>query len=192
MLSDSFAPYYPWLWLIVLAGAPTLAGILWLAGDRITHSFHYDDRPPRRPELRAALMVGVIGLLLSTSAVAVWNPRLVHVPLGSILPALVFPSCLFYFSGRLRSLRMMVNQPKRVDGTILGVGWIILLVIGIILWASALFLALRMPHIHAFQPNDEAQRLGGLTAAAIWGAFFCGAGVHLRRTWRRLLAERRA
>jgi hypothetical protein len=168
MLSDSFAPYYPWLLPIVLVGAPVLAGILWLTSGRVAKSFHYDDRSPSRPILRVALMLVVGVILVSTSAVMVWNPRLGPMPaLPQTLSPLVLLFCVFYFSGRVRSLRMMINQPRRVDGTIIGVGGIVLLATGIVLWVSAIYLAFRMPHIHALYPDDEAQRLGGMTAAAV-------------------------
>ena len=192
MLPDTYAPYYPWLLPIVLVGAPVLAGILWLVGGGFTaKSLHYDDRTPRRPILRVALIIGVSAVFVSASALMVWNPRVPR--FGFVAPAanVILLMCVFYFSGRIRSLRMMINQPRRVDGTIIGVGGIVLLATGIALWASALYLAFRMPHIHAYRPEDEAQSLGGLTMAAIWGMAYCGGGAQLRRTWRRLLAQRK-
>ena len=191
MLSDSFAPYYPWLFPIVLVGAPALAGILWLAGDRVAKPFHYDDRPPRRPRLRVALIIGVGAVLLTVSAFMVWNPHVARFGFVSPGANVILLVCLYYFSGRLSSLRRMINQPRRVDGTILGVGGIVLLATGILLWVSAIYLAFRMPHIHAFHPDDEAQRFGGMNAAAISSILGCGVGAHLRRTWRRIEAQRR-
>ena len=167
MLPDSFAPYYPWLLPIVLVGAPVLAGILWLVSGRGAKSLHYDDRPPRRPRLRVALIIGVGAILLTAGVLMVWNPHVTR--FGFVAPAanVILLMCVFYFSGRIRSLRMMINQPRRVDGTIIGVGGIVLLATGIVLWASAVYLAFRMPQIHALHPDDEAQRLGGMTAAAV-------------------------
>ena len=191
MLPDSFAPYYPWLLPIVLVGAPVLAGILWLVSGRGAKSLHYDDRPPRRPRLRVALIIGVGAILLTAGVLMVWNPHVTR--FGFVAPAanVILLMCVFYFSGRIRSLRMMINQPRRVDGTIIGVGGIVLLATGIVLWASAVYLAFRMPQIHALPPDDEAQRLGGMDAAAILSILCCGVGAQLRRTWRRLQAQRR-
>jgi hypothetical protein len=187
-----FSPYYPWLLPIVLVAAPVLAGILWLTGDRVAKSFHYDDRPPCRPKLRVALIIGVGVILLTASVLVVWNPHLTR--FGFVAPAanVILLMCVFYFSGRVRSLRMMINQPRRVDGTIIGVGGIVLLATGIVLWVSATYLAFRMSQIHALYPDAEAQRLGGMTAAALLSIICCGVGAQLRRTWRRLQAHGRS
>lgn len=186
---------YAWRLPLVLIGAPMLAGLIWLIGTRAC-SFRYDDRPPRRPKLRVAIIIVVASILASESAFLVWypGPLIAHVPVAPIAAPLVFVLCVNYFSGRIRSFHLMINQPSRADGTITGIGGIILLATGVSLWASAIYLAVRA-HIsafppEAFPPEDQIRRLSGVMMAGLWSSFLCGVGLHLRRIWRRILVER--
>jgi hypothetical protein len=187
------AVIYAWRLPFVLIGAPMLASFIWLVSAK-ANSFRYDDRPPRRPKLRFAITIGVAVILGLASAFLVWNPGPFMIGLAPIAAPSILLTCVYYFSGRIRPLRLMINQPNRADGTIVGIGGIVLLATGVLLWVGAIYLALRVQirgfPPEAFPPTDQIRRLGGMTAAALWSGVLCGFGLHLRRTWRRVLAER--
>ena len=189
MLPDSVAAYDPWLLPLVLVGVPVLAGLSWLLwASALGARFH--DHPPRHPRSRVALVIGMGAILLSTSAAMVWYPRpggTLIAPFGSV----VLMVCFLYLSGVSRPLRLTTNEPYRLDGTVIGLGGMMLLTTGLLLWASAIYLAIHVPHLHALRSENEIERRAGLTAAALWSGILSGFGAYLHHTWRRLQAQRK-